>query len=64
MFYCYIGGYDCSAEIIRNFRGWEFDCSFATLQEAFDYCEKHARYDDTGWIEHDGDIRQFFDWEL
>jgi hypothetical protein len=63
MFYCYVGGYDCSADVIRE-EGWKCEAIFATLREAFDYCEEHACYDDTGWIEHDGDIRQFFDWEL
>lgn len=63
MFRCYVGGYDCNAETIRE-NHWEPAAVFETFEEAFNYCDREACYDDTGWIEYDGVIHQYFDWDL
>lgn len=56
MFNCYVGGWDCSAEIIRE-NNWEPDFVATTLEEALRWIDDNAYGSDTGWIEVDGEIR-------
>lgn len=62
MFNCFIGSWDCTIETIRD-NNWEPEFVAETLEEAINYCDTHGEYDDTGWIEYNGEIREFYLWD-